>query len=105
MRIVIPQWQGRVSPVFDVAVNLLLIDIEEGRDVRNVVGKKGKMLCQKSWNACTITRMAGSSMRGFNRDAFSKIHCGMSAGNSADSVQDSVVQTPNILRSRKGEVR
>jgi len=34
---------------------------------------------------------------GFNRDAFSKIHCGMSAGNSADSVQDSVVQTPNIL--------
>ncbi len=34
MRIAIPQWQGRVSPVFDVASNLLLIDFEDGREVR-----------------------------------------------------------------------
>lgn len=34
MRIVIPQWQGRVSPVFDVAGNLLLIDIENGQEIR-----------------------------------------------------------------------
>ena len=34
MRIAIPEWQGRVSPVFDVAVNLLLIDVEGGREVR-----------------------------------------------------------------------
>jgi predicted Fe-Mo cluster-binding NifX family protein len=34
MRIAIPQWQGRVSPVFDVAGNLLLIDIEDGREIR-----------------------------------------------------------------------
>jgi predicted Fe-Mo cluster-binding NifX family protein len=34
MRIAIPQWQGRVSPVFDVAGNLLLIDIENGREIR-----------------------------------------------------------------------
>ncbi len=34
MRVAIPQWQGRVSPVFDVAVNLLLIDIEDGREAR-----------------------------------------------------------------------
>ncbi len=34
MRIAIPQWQGRVSPVFDVAGNLLLIDIENGQEVR-----------------------------------------------------------------------
>lgn len=33
MRIAIPQWQGRVSPVFDVAVNLVLIDIENGREI------------------------------------------------------------------------
>jgi predicted Fe-Mo cluster-binding NifX family protein len=32
MRIAIPQWQGRVSPVFDVAGNLLLIDIEHDRE-------------------------------------------------------------------------
>jgi len=34
MRIAIPQWQGRVSPVLDVAGNLLVVDIEEGREVR-----------------------------------------------------------------------
>lgn len=34
MRIAIPQWQGRVSPVFDVAGNLLLIDVENGQEIR-----------------------------------------------------------------------
>jgi predicted Fe-Mo cluster-binding NifX family protein len=34
MRIAIPQWQGRIAPVFDVAVNLLLIDIEDGQPTR-----------------------------------------------------------------------
>jgi predicted Fe-Mo cluster-binding NifX family protein len=33
MRIAIPQWQGRISPVFDVAVSLLLIDVENGREI------------------------------------------------------------------------
>jgi predicted Fe-Mo cluster-binding NifX family protein len=28
MRIAIPQWQGRVSPVFDVAANLLLVEFD-----------------------------------------------------------------------------
>jgi len=34
MRIAIPQWQGRISPVFDVAGSLLLIDIENGLEIR-----------------------------------------------------------------------
>jgi len=34
MRIAIPHWQGRISPVFDVAGTLCLIDIEDGREVR-----------------------------------------------------------------------
>jgi predicted Fe-Mo cluster-binding NifX family protein len=34
MRIAIPQWQGRVSPVFDVAGRLLLVDVENGRELR-----------------------------------------------------------------------
>lgn len=32
MRIAIPQWQGRIAPVFDVAAHLLLVDVEEGRE-------------------------------------------------------------------------
>ncbi|MEW6443771.1 MAG: NifB/NifX family molybdenum-iron cluster-binding protein [bacterium] len=32
MRVAIPHWHGRVSPVFDVATNLLLVDLEgEGK--------------------------------------------------------------------------
>ena len=34
MKIAIPHWQGRVSPVFDVAESLTLIDVEDGREVR-----------------------------------------------------------------------
>jgi predicted Fe-Mo cluster-binding NifX family protein len=32
MRIAIPHWRERVSPVFDVAGNLLLVDITDGRE-------------------------------------------------------------------------
>ncbi|MBN2325685.1 MAG: NifB/NifX family molybdenum-iron cluster-binding protein [Candidatus Omnitrophica bacterium] len=33
MRLAIPHWQGRVSPVFDVAGVLLLIDVELGEEI------------------------------------------------------------------------
>lgn len=33
MRVAIPQWEGRVSPVFDVAGNLLLLDLEQGVEI------------------------------------------------------------------------
>ena len=32
MKVAIPQWQGRVSPVFDAAGKVLIIDIENGRE-------------------------------------------------------------------------
>jgi predicted Fe-Mo cluster-binding NifX family protein len=32
MRVAIPHWQGRVSPVFDVAGNLLLVDVANGKE-------------------------------------------------------------------------
>ena len=39
MRAAIPIWQGRVSPVFDVASRLLLVDISDGQEVgRRLVG-------------------------------------------------------------------
>lgn len=33
MRIAIPHWQGRVSPVFDVAGNLLLVEVVDAQEV------------------------------------------------------------------------
>lgn len=32
MRIAIPQWHGRIAPVFDVASQLLLVDVEDNRE-------------------------------------------------------------------------
>ncbi len=38
MRLAIPVWRGHVSPVFDVAATLLVIDVEDAREVaRHVV--------------------------------------------------------------------
>lgn len=34
VRLAIPHYRGRVSPVFDVAGNVMLIDIEKGRELR-----------------------------------------------------------------------
>jgi predicted Fe-Mo cluster-binding NifX family protein len=36
MRIAVPHWQGRVSPVFDSAGNVLVIDIEGGQELQRV---------------------------------------------------------------------
>ena len=33
MRIAIPQWQGRVSPVFDVAGTLLVVEVADGHQI------------------------------------------------------------------------
>jgi predicted Fe-Mo cluster-binding NifX family protein len=32
MKVAIPHWQGRVSPVFDVAGHVLLVDVQDGRE-------------------------------------------------------------------------
>jgi predicted Fe-Mo cluster-binding NifX family protein len=34
MRVAIPQWQGRISPVLDSSSDLLLIDVDAGHEVR-----------------------------------------------------------------------
>ncbi|MFO7839949.1 MAG: NifB/NifX family molybdenum-iron cluster-binding protein [Desulfosalsimonadaceae bacterium] len=39
MKVAIPQWQGRVSPVFDASSRLLLVDIENGRQAGQVAVK------------------------------------------------------------------
>jgi len=32
MKLAIPEWRGRVSPVFDVARNLLLVEVQDGSE-------------------------------------------------------------------------
>ena len=34
MRVAIPTWRGRISPVFDVAGHLLLVDAQNGSEIR-----------------------------------------------------------------------
>jgi len=47
MRIALPVWQDRVSPVFDVAGQLLLVDVAEGREL----GREVEMLIEAESDA------------------------------------------------------
>jgi predicted Fe-Mo cluster-binding NifX family protein len=47
MRIAIPQWQGRIAPVFDVAGHLLLVDIDHGRETQ----RQEQTLAKTEWSA------------------------------------------------------
>ncbi|HPQ66409.1 MAG TPA: hypothetical protein PLI51_06760, partial [bacterium] len=70
MKVAIPQWQGRVSPVFDVAGEVLVADSDGGRirlelgeaagfeRVRRLVeGNVGVLLC------CSISRFLEAAVR------------------------------------------
>lgn len=37
MKIAVPEWQGRISPVLDAASKVLLVDIEENRQLQRQV--------------------------------------------------------------------
>ena len=46
MKVAVPQWQNRVSPVFDVASRILLVDVDEGRELGRqevAIGGQGPM--------------------------------------------------------------
>jgi predicted Fe-Mo cluster-binding NifX family protein len=36
-RVAIPDWNGQVSPVFDVAARALVVDLDQGREVRRQI--------------------------------------------------------------------
>ena len=36
-RVAIPDWNGQVSPVFDVAARVLVVDLEGGRELRRQI--------------------------------------------------------------------
>ena len=55
MRIAIPYWQGRVSPVFDVADDLLLIDIELAAESCR----------ERQWLTCTDPFQRAAEVAGF----------------------------------------
>jgi len=42
MRVAIPRWQGRISPVLDSASDLLVVDIEAGQEVRRAERQLGR---------------------------------------------------------------
>jgi predicted Fe-Mo cluster-binding NifX family protein len=43
MRVAIPQWQGRISPVLDSASDLLMVDVEAGQEVRREARQLGRV--------------------------------------------------------------
>jgi len=39
MRMAVPKWEGRISPAFDFALSLLLVDIEDGSETKRSEAK------------------------------------------------------------------
>jgi len=44
MRIAVPDWKGRVSPVFDVARQVLVVDLDGGQELRRATENLGQTL-------------------------------------------------------------
>ncbi|MGC9327140.1 MAG: NifB/NifX family molybdenum-iron cluster-binding protein, partial [Candidatus Hinthialibacter sp.] len=51
MRIAVPHWQGRVSPVFDVAGVLLLVNVDQGQETsrQNIVLENDSSLTRTNY--------------------------------------------------------
>ena len=56
MKIAIPQWKNRVSPVFDVAGTFILIEIEEGHEQRR---EKNSFQPGEAFNRVGMLRQLG----------------------------------------------
>ena len=53
MKIAIPVWEGRISPLFDVAKKLLVVEIEDGQEEsRRVVSM------EEEWPPFRVSRLA-----------------------------------------------
>lgn len=59
MKIAIPYWQGRVSPVLDVAGQLLVVDLEAGREVSR---KDASLVAAGPLERARELRQAGAEM-------------------------------------------
>lgn len=54
MRIAMPLWEGRISPLFDVARKLLVVEIEDGQE-----RKRWEVPLQEEWPPFRAQRLAG----------------------------------------------
>jgi predicted Fe-Mo cluster-binding NifX family protein len=59
MKIAIPYWQGRISPVFDEATRLVLVETGHGREVRR---ETQTLTCFDPWERAREIRLLGTQV-------------------------------------------
>lgn len=59
MKIAIPYWQGRISPVFDEATSLVLVETGQGREVRRETRTLTRF---DPWDRAQEVRMLGTQV-------------------------------------------
>jgi predicted Fe-Mo cluster-binding NifX family protein len=91
MKIAIPIWNGFVSSVFDFAHRLLLVDIENGREVNR---------CEVDLKAESLPQRAGS-LKNLGVDV---LVCGAISRSLADMVAASGIQVLPFVTGRVSEV-
>lgn len=101
MKIAIPVWENRVSPVFDTSTHILVADIKENRLVsKEIISLQGITLYQRiellhklrirTFICCAVTRPLLESILGKNIKAVSNI-CG-----DIDQILDAVCKGKDI---------
>jgi predicted Fe-Mo cluster-binding NifX family protein len=59
MKIAIPNWQGRISPVFDEATRLVLVETGQGREVRREIQT---LTCFDPWGRAREILLLGAQV-------------------------------------------
>ncbi|MBN1766689.1 MAG: NifB/NifX family molybdenum-iron cluster-binding protein, partial [Sedimentisphaerales bacterium] len=59
MKIAVPQWQGRISPVLDVASNVLLVYIEDHRELQR---QQDTLVPTDPWARAQAIRQMGADV-------------------------------------------
>lgn len=87
MKIAMPVWEGRISPLFDVARQLLIVDVEEGREMSRL-----EISLEEGWPPNRVSQLAESAVE--------VLICGGISRSLADSLRSAGI---TVVSQIKGE--
>ena len=91
MRIAVPVWEGRISPLFDVAKQLLIVDIEEGKELSRCV-----MRLEEEWLPNRVSQLVESAVE--------VLICGGISRSLVDSLRSSGITVISQIKGKSEQV-
>ena len=91
MKIAILVWEGRIPPLFDVAKQLLVVDVEDGKEV-----SRWEIPLEEGWPPSRISQLAGLAVEIFI--------CGGISRSQADSLHSAGITVISQITGKSEEV-